>query len=84
MKNLRVYDPSTSTLNVRWDHAEGNPRQYKLFYAPTAGGQEEMVIIFCEKYMLNKTIELLKSGVNGVILFTFFLRKFMFTKLDRK
>lgn len=39
-----MYDPSTSTLSVRWDHAEGNPRQYKLFYAP-AGGPEELVII---------------------------------------
>ncbi|XP_008572507.1 PREDICTED: collagen alpha-1(XII) chain, partial [Galeopterus variegatus] len=45
VKNLRVYDPSTSTLNVRWDHAEGNPRQYKLFYAPTASGPEELVPI---------------------------------------
>ena len=46
VRNLRVYDPSTSTLNVRWDHAEGSPRQYKLFYA-MAGGPEEMVIISC-------------------------------------
>ncbi|XP_029069774.1 collagen alpha-1(XII) chain-like isoform X3 [Monodon monoceros] len=45
VRNLRVYDPSTSTLNVRWDHAEGSPRQYKLFYAPTAGGPEELVPI---------------------------------------
>lgn len=45
VRNLRVYDPSTSTLNVRWDHAEGSPRQYKLFYAPTAGGPEELVLI---------------------------------------
>lgn len=43
MKNVLVYDPTTSTLNVRWDHAEGNPRQYKVFYGPTAGGAEEMV-----------------------------------------
>lgn len=44
-----MYDPSTSTLNVRWDHAEGNPRQYKLFYAPAADGPEELVIISCSK-----------------------------------
>lgn len=50
-----MYDPSTSTLNVRWDHAEGNPRQYKLFYAPTAGGPEELVIIsYGEKCILFK------------------------------
>ena len=44
-----MYDPSTSSVNVRWDHAEGNPRQYKLFYAPTAGGPEELVIISCRE-----------------------------------
>ncbi|KAJ7341667.1 hypothetical protein JRQ81_006106, partial [Phrynocephalus forsythii] len=42
VRNLRVYDPTTSTLNVRWDHAEGNPRQYKLLYAPTSGGADEL------------------------------------------
>uniref|UniRef100_A0A8C0J562 Collagen type XII alpha 1 chain n=1 Tax=Chelonoidis abingdonii TaxID=106734 RepID=A0A8C0J562_CHEAB len=45
VKNLRVYDPTTSTLSVRWDHAEGSPRQYKVYYVPTTGGAEEMVII---------------------------------------
>uniref|UniRef100_A0A8D2LYC8 Collagen alpha-1(XII) chain n=1 Tax=Varanus komodoensis TaxID=61221 RepID=A0A8D2LYC8_VARKO len=45
VKNLRVYDPTTSTLNVRWDHAEGNPRQYKLFYAPVSGGAEELATV---------------------------------------
>nr|XP_012997177.1 collagen alpha-1(XII) chain isoform X1 [Cavia porcellus] len=45
VRNLRVYDPSTSTLSVRWDHAEGNPRKYKLFYAPVASGAEELVPI---------------------------------------
>ncbi|XP_061479123.1 collagen alpha-1(XII) chain isoform X1 [Rhineura floridana] len=45
VKNLRVYEPTTSTLNVRWDHAEGNPRQYKLFYAPVAGGVDELATV---------------------------------------
>ncbi|XP_039202568.1 collagen alpha-1(XII) chain isoform X3 [Crotalus tigris] len=45
VRNLRVYDPTTSTLNVRWDHAEGNPRQYKVYYVPVAGGREEMVTL---------------------------------------
>uniref|UniRef100_A0A8D0CFC3 Collagen alpha-1(XII) chain n=2 Tax=Salvator merianae TaxID=96440 RepID=A0A8D0CFC3_SALMN len=45
VKNLRVYDPTTSTLNVRWDHAEGNPRQYKIFYAPTTGGADELATV---------------------------------------
>ncbi|KAB1268330.1 Collagen alpha-1 chain, partial [Camelus dromedarius] len=36
VRNYRVHDPATSTLNVRWDHVEGNPDHYKLFCAPTA------------------------------------------------
>ncbi|XP_053566419.1 collagen alpha-1(XII) chain isoform X2 [Bombina bombina] len=45
VKNLRVYDPTTSTLNVRWEAAEGNVRQYKVYYVPTAGGPEEMTTV---------------------------------------
>lgn len=43
VRNLRVTDPTTSTLNVRWEAAEGNVRQYRIFYVPAAGGAEEMV-----------------------------------------
>ncbi|RXM27373.1 Collagen alpha-1(XII) chain [Acipenser ruthenus] len=42
-KNLRVTDPTTSTLNVRWDPAEGNVRQYMVLYVPSTGGAEDMV-----------------------------------------
>ncbi|KAK6490157.1 collagen alpha-1(XII) chain-like isoform X1 [Huso huso] len=42
-KNLRVTDPTTSTLNVRWDPAEGNVRQYMVLYVPSSGGAEDMV-----------------------------------------
>ncbi|XP_075940078.1 collagen alpha-1(XII) chain [Anarhichas minor] len=41
-RNLQVTDPTTSTLNVRWEPAEGNVRQYRLFYVPSAGGAEDM------------------------------------------
>lgn len=43
VKNLQVTDPSTSSLKVRWDPAEGNVRQYRIFYVPTDGGAEDMV-----------------------------------------
>ncbi|XP_034381076.1 collagen alpha-1(XII) chain-like isoform X2 [Cyclopterus lumpus] len=43
VRNLRVTDPTTSTLNVLWEAAEGNVRHYKVFYVPAAGGEEEMV-----------------------------------------
>uniref|UniRef100_A0A3B4BYX3 Collagen alpha-1(XII) chain n=1 Tax=Pygocentrus nattereri TaxID=42514 RepID=A0A3B4BYX3_PYGNA len=42
VQNLRVTDPTTSTLAVRWDHADGNPRHYKVFYVPQPGTEEKM------------------------------------------
>uniref|UniRef100_A0A3B3QGQ3 Collagen, type XII, alpha 1a n=1 Tax=Paramormyrops kingsleyae TaxID=1676925 RepID=A0A3B3QGQ3_9TELE len=36
-RNLRVYDPTTSTLSVSWDHADGPVQQYRIVYAPTTG-----------------------------------------------
>lgn len=38
-----VTDPTMTSLNVRWDPADGAVRLYKVFYVPTAGGREEMV-----------------------------------------
>lgn len=43
VKNLKVTEPTTSSLKVRWDPAEGNVRQYRIFYVPRAGGAEDMV-----------------------------------------
>lgn len=40
VKNLQVTDPTITTLNVRWDPAEGNVREYKVVYVPAGGGQE--------------------------------------------
>ncbi|KAM9339586.1 collagen alpha-1(XII) chain [Symphorus nematophorus] len=42
VKNLQVTDPTTSSLKVRWDPAEGNVRQYRIFYVPASGGAEDM------------------------------------------
>ncbi|KAL0967290.1 hypothetical protein UPYG_G00250360 [Umbra pygmaea] len=42
VKNLKVIDPTTSSLKVRWEPAEGNVRQYRLFYVPASGGAEDM------------------------------------------
>lgn len=44
VRNLQVTDPTTSSLNVQWEAAEGNVRQYKVFYVPAAGGQTLTVI----------------------------------------
>lgn len=33
-KNIQVYNPTTNTLNVRWDPAPGLVQQYKVNYSP--------------------------------------------------
>uniref|UniRef100_A0A8C2CM97 Collagen alpha-1(XII) chain n=1 Tax=Cyprinus carpio TaxID=7962 RepID=A0A8C2CM97_CYPCA len=43
VRNLQVTDPTSNTLNVRWEHADGNPRNYKVFYVPQPGDSEKMV-----------------------------------------
>lgn len=43
VRNLQVTDPTASTLTVRWEHADGNPRQYKVFYVTQPGTEEKMV-----------------------------------------
>ncbi|XP_008292859.1 collagen alpha-1(XII) chain-like isoform X2 [Stegastes partitus] len=42
VKNLQVTDPTTNSLKVRWEPAEGNVRQYRIFYVPASGGAEDM------------------------------------------
>lgn len=32
-----MFDATTSTLTIGWDHAEGPVRQYKISYAPMTG-----------------------------------------------
>lgn len=36
-RKLRVFDATTSTLTIGWDHAEGPVVQYKISYAPLTG-----------------------------------------------
>lgn len=43
VKNLQVIDPTTTSLRVRWEPAEGDVRSYNIFYAVTAGGAERAV-----------------------------------------
>lgn len=43
VRNLQVLNPTMTTLNVRWEPAEGRVSEYKVIYAPAAGGAESMV-----------------------------------------
>uniref|UniRef100_A0A4W4F305 Collagen, type XII, alpha 1a n=1 Tax=Electrophorus electricus TaxID=8005 RepID=A0A4W4F305_ELEEL len=42
VRNLQVTDPSISTLNVRWEPAEGSVREYIVIYVPAAGGEQDV------------------------------------------
>lgn len=43
VKNLQVLNPTMTTLNVRWEPAEGRVKEYRVVYAPAAGGAELVV-----------------------------------------
>uniref|UniRef100_A0A8C4IEH4 Collagen alpha-1(XII) chain n=1 Tax=Dicentrarchus labrax TaxID=13489 RepID=A0A8C4IEH4_DICLA len=43
VRNLQVTDPTTSTLNVRWEPAEGTVREYIVIWVPVAGGDQDVV-----------------------------------------
>lgn len=43
VRNLQVLNPTMTTLNVRWEPAEGRVKEYKITYVPAAGGAESMV-----------------------------------------
>lgn len=34
---MRVFETTTSTISIGWDHAEGPVQQYKIAYAPLTG-----------------------------------------------
>lgn len=43
VKNLQVLNPTMTTLNVRWEPAEGRVKEYRVIYTPAAGGAESVV-----------------------------------------
>lgn len=42
VRNLQVLNPTMTTLNVRWEPAEGRVKEYKVLYVPAAGGPASM------------------------------------------
>lgn len=37
VRNIQVFNPTTNTLNVRWEAATGPVQQYKVIYSPVTG-----------------------------------------------
>lgn len=55
-RNLRVYDPTTSSLTVSWEPAKGPVTQYRITYAPTTGDPiEEYVSVLRHRYLEKPT-----------------------------
>lgn len=44
---MRVYDPTTTTLSVTWEHADGPVVQYRITYAQTTGDPIEEYVSIC-------------------------------------
>uniref|UniRef100_A0A7N5ZTQ2 Collagen alpha-1(XII) chain n=1 Tax=Anabas testudineus TaxID=64144 RepID=A0A7N5ZTQ2_ANATE len=65
VRNLQVTDPTTSSLNVQWEAAEGNVRQYRVFYVPAAGGEEEVVQVSGSTY--NTVLKNLQSDTVYIV-----------------
>lgn len=40
---MQVLNPTMTTLNVRWEPAEGRVKEYRLIYGPAAGGDRNTV-----------------------------------------
>uniref|UniRef100_A0A6Q2XZ99 Collagen alpha-1(XII) chain n=1 Tax=Esox lucius TaxID=8010 RepID=A0A6Q2XZ99_ESOLU len=45
VRNLQVTNPTMTTLNVKWEPADGKVREYKVIYVPAAGGAESMTVV---------------------------------------
>uniref|UniRef100_A0A8C1SUH6 Collagen alpha-1(XII) chain n=1 Tax=Cyprinus carpio TaxID=7962 RepID=A0A8C1SUH6_CYPCA len=56
VRNLQVTDPTVSTLNVRWEPAEGSVRQYRIYYQTVTGGAEDMVQ-YIPQHLLSLTFQ---------------------------
>lgn len=46
VKNIEVFNPTTNTLNVRWDPATGPVLQYRVVYSPVTGARPSESVSF--------------------------------------
>lgn len=44
--NMKVSNPTITTLTVTWKPADGNVQGYKVIYLPEGGGEEIVVRFF--------------------------------------
>lgn len=46
VKNIQVFNPTTNTLNVRWDPATGQVLQYRVVFTPVTGARPSDSVSF--------------------------------------
>lgn len=46
MRNIEVYNPTTNTLNVRWEAAKGPVQGYRVVYSPVNGARPTETVSF--------------------------------------
>lgn len=46
VRNIQVYNPTTNTLNVRWEAATGPVQQYRVVYSPLNGARPSESVSF--------------------------------------
>uniref|UniRef100_A0A672NXH6 Collagen type XII alpha 1 chain n=1 Tax=Sinocyclocheilus grahami TaxID=75366 RepID=A0A672NXH6_SINGR len=51
-RNMRVFETTTSTISIGWDHAEGPVQQYKIAYAPLTGDPITEFVFNHKSYLL--------------------------------
>lgn len=70
VKNLRVTNPTMTSLTVDWEPADGAVRLYKVFFVPVAGGREEMVSL---SHLFHLSTHINEAVMRITIKMTFFL-----------
>lgn len=46
-RNIQVYNPTTNTLNVRWEPASGDVLEYRVDYTPLSGARPSESVSPC-------------------------------------
>lgn len=59
VRNIQVFNPTTNTLNVRWEAATGPVQQYRVVYAPLTGtrpSESVSFLVMCGSSVPTQTI----------------------------
>lgn len=66
-QNLQVFNATTTSLTVKWDHAPGPVQNYKINYQPVAGGKTLSVSLSAPSHPSLQSGDLYNLNVMGCI-----------------